>query len=170
MKRALVVTACAVAVAVVLPSWAYACVCENLPLRDRLDAADAAVAGWIVSERDGEVRGAPVRLLTFDVVQRVKGGVGGTIVVRTPSGTDCDVDIPRNTSIGLLLTKAPDGAWLATACSVVSVEALVVEGGKPRGGMIKVVVGLFILGIVMLWAFRRLRKGTRPDLPGAPRT
>jgi hypothetical protein len=36
--------------------------------------------------------------------------------------------------------------------------------------MIKVVVGLFILGIVMLWAFRRLRKGTRPDLPGAPRT
>jgi hypothetical protein len=169
VKRALAVTACAVAAAVALPSWAYACVCADLPLRERLDAADAAVAGWIVSERDGDVNGEPVRLLTFDVVQQVKGGVPGTIVIRTPSGTDCDVDIPRNTSIGLLLTKAPDGAWLATACSVVSVEALVVEGGKPRGGMIKVVVGLFILGIVLLWALRRLHKGARPDLPGAPR-
>ena len=109
-----------------------------------------------------------MRLLTFEVEQRVKGGVGGTIVVRTPSGTDCDVDVPRDEPIGLLLTESPDGAWLATTCSVVSAAALVVEGGEPRGGVIKVVVGLVILGLVLLWAFRRRRKGVRPDLPGAP--
>ncbi len=34
--------------------------------------------------------------------------------------------------------------------------------------MIKVVVGFVILGLVVLWALRRLRRGTRPELPGAP--
>ena len=28
--------------------------------------------------------------------------------------------------------------------------------------------GIVILGLVLLWALRRLRKGSRPDLPGAP--
>jgi MYXO-CTERM domain-containing protein len=156
------------ALALVPAGGAAACVCDNAPLRERLDAADAAVAGRVVAERDGEVNGAAVLLLTFEVEQRVKGGVDGTIVVRTPSGTDCDVEVPRDEPIGLLLTEAPDGAWLATACSVVSAAALVVEGGEPRGGTIKVVVGLVILGLVLLWAVRRRRKGARPDLPGAP--
>ena len=70
--------------------------------------------------------------------------------------------------VGLLLTAAPDGAWLATACSVVIPGQLVVEGGEPRGGPIKVVVGAVILGLVLLWALSRLRKGSRPDLHGAP--
>jgi len=147
---------------------AVACACVATPLRERLDASDAAVAGRVVAERDAEVRGDPVKLLTFEVDQRVKGGVGGTIEVRTPSGTDCDVSIPRDEPIGLLLTQAPDGTWLATQCSVVSAAALVVEGGEPRGTFIKVGVGLVILGLVLLWAFRRRRKGVRPDLPGAP--
>ena len=147
---------------------AAACACISAPLGERLDSADAAVAGRVVAERDATVNGDPVKLLTFDVEQRVKGGVGGTVEIRTPSGTDCDVEIPRNEPIGLLLTKAPDGAWLATQCSVVSAGALVVEGGEPRGTFIKVAVGLVILGLVLLWAFRRRRKGARPDLPGAP--
>lgn len=147
---------------------AAACVCEAAPLRERLDAADAAVAGRVVGERGGEVNGAPVRLLTFEVEQRVKGGVGGTIEIRTPSNTDCDVSAPRDEPIGLLLTEAPDGAWLATQCSVVSAAALVVEGGEPRGTGIKVVVGIVIGVLVLLWALDRRRRGARPDLPGAP--
>jgi MYXO-CTERM domain-containing protein len=123
----------------------------------------------VVGERGGEVGGAPVRILDFEVEQRVKGGVGGTIEIRTPSGTDCDVDVPRDEPIGFLLTEAPDGAWLATSCNVVSAAALVVEGGEPRGTTIKVVVGLVILGLVLLWAISRRRRGVRPDLPGAPR-
>lgn len=147
---------------------AAACACISAPLRERLDSADAAVAGRVVAERDATVNGDPVKLLTFEVEQRVKGGVGGTVEIRTPSGTDCDVDIPRDEPIGLLLTEAPDGAWLATQCSVVSAAALVVEGGEPRGTLIKVFVGLVVLALVLLWAFRRRRKGVRPDLPGAP--
>jgi len=67
-----------------------------------------------------------------------------------------------------LLTRAPDGGWLGTACSVVAPGQLVAEGGEPRGGVIKVGIGIVILGLVLLWALRRLRRGARPDLPGAP--
>jgi len=98
----------------------------------------------------------------------VKGDVGRTIIVRTPSGTDCDVKVPMDKPIGLLLAKAPDGAWLASACSVVEPGPLVAEGGEPRGGVIKVGIGIVILALVLGWALLRLRKGTRPNLPGAP--
>ena len=109
-----------------------------------------------------------MKLLTIDVDQRVKGDVEKVIEVRTPAGTDCDVDVPMNKAIGLLLTTSPDGAWLASACSVVEPGPLVVEGGEPRGGVIKAGIGIVILALVLLWALLRLRKGKRPDLPGAP--
>jgi hypothetical protein len=155
--------------ALVLAGPAGACVCADTPLAQRLDESDAAVVGRVVDQRPGDVRGAPVVLLTVDVDQHVKGDVDKVIEVRTPSGTDCDVDVPMNEAIGLLLTRSPDGVWLASACSVVDPGPLVVEGGEPRGGGIKVVLGVVILAIVLGWALLRLRKGKRPELPGAPR-
>ena len=142
--------------------------CVDAPLDERLDDADAAVVGRVTAEREGELNGLTQLFLAFEVEQRVKGEVEREIEIRTPSGTDCDVEVPRDEQVGFLLTRAPDGAWLATACSVVNPGQLVVEGGEPRGGPIKVVVGAVILGLVLLWALRRLRKGARPDLPGAP--
>jgi len=29
-------------------------------------------------------------------------------------------------------------------------------------------IGIVILGLVLLWALRRLKRGARPELPGAP--
>jgi hypothetical protein len=148
---------------------AGACVCLEATVDERLDQSDAAVVGRIVSERPGMVGGARQRLLTVEVDQRVKGEVERTLVVRSPSGTDCDIETPRGRQTGLLLTRAPDGAWLATTCSLVDAGALVTAGGEPRGGTIKVGVGLVILALVLLWALSRLRRGTRPELPGPPR-
>jgi hypothetical protein len=119
----------------------------------------------------------PTRVMVFDVEQRVKGDLGGQveglgarqIFVRTPLNTDCDVTIKTGETTGLLLTRLPSGAWYATARSVVAPGPLVAEGGEPRGGVIKVGVGIVVLALVLLWALRRLRKGARPDLPGAPR-
>jgi hypothetical protein len=122
----------------------------------------------VISERSGELQGAPQRLLTFEVDQRVKGDVGGRIVVTSPSGSDCDLTPARGEQIGLLLTRGANGPWLGTLCSQVGAGELVAAGGEPRGGAIKVVVGLVILGLVLLWSARRLRRGSRPDLPGAP--
>ena len=142
--------------------------CADTPLSERLDESDAAIVARVVSERPGDVQGAAVRLLTVEVDQRVKGDVDRTLVVRSPSGTDCDVEVPMDKAIGLLLTKAPDGAWLASACSVVAPGPLVAEGGEPRGGVIKVGIGIVILALVLGWALLRLRQGKRPNLPGAP--
>jgi hypothetical protein len=143
-------------------------VCANTPLSERLDEADAAVVGRVVEQKSSEVAGAPVTLLTVEVDQHVKGDVGRSLVVRSPRGTDADVDVARDTAVGFLLSRAPDGTWLVSSCSVVRPGFLVAEGGEPRGGVIKVGLGIVILALVLLWALVRLRKGKRPDLPGAP--
>ena len=98
----------------------------------------------------------------------MKGDVGDTLFVESPRGTDCDVTIEMETTTGLLLTQQPDGDWFASACSVVTPGELVAAGGEPRGGVIKVVVGVLILALVLSWALRRKARGTRPSLPGAP--
>lgn len=167
MTRSILVHVSVVAAAgLLLADAAYACVCASQPLEQRLEQADAAVVARLV--RRQESSDPPRALLTFDVDQRVKGDVEDTLVVRSPALTDCDLDVPRDAQVGLLLTRAPGGDWLGTACSVVDPGQLVAEGGEPRGGPIKVVIGAGILAIVILWAFRRLRRGARPELPGAP--
>lgn len=148
--------------------------CAQLPVERRLDDADAAIVGRIVADRQTSVRGARQTLFAVEVVQRVKGDVPDTLVVRSPLGTDCDLDdavapaIGRDGVTGLLLTRSPDGGWLGSVCSVVEAGALVAAGGEPRGGPIKVAIGVVILGLVLLLAFIRLRRGSRPHLPGAP--
>ena len=100
--------------------------------------------------------------------QRVKGNVEDPIEVVSPSGTDCDLLLEKEESVGLLVTRAPGGDWLGTTCSIVEPGELVAVGGEPRGGVIKVVLGILILALVLSWALRRKARGTRPRLPGAP--
>jgi MYXO-CTERM domain-containing protein len=148
---------------------AYACACVAAPIEERLDQADAAVVGRIVSDTAWEFRGgATARRLTVAVEQRVKGEVPETLTVRAPSGTSCDVTIDTGTTTGLLLTRLEGGNWFASACSLVTPGELVAAGGEPRGGVIKVVLGVLILALVLSWALRRRARGTRPSLPGAP--
>jgi hypothetical protein len=147
---------------------AWGCVCQDAPLEERLDQADAAVVGRVVRQAEGELNGAPQLFLTVEVDQRVKGNLARTIVVRSPSGTDCDVRVELDRAVGLLLARGSDGAWLATTCSIVEPGPLVVVGGEPRGGTIKVGVGIVILALVLALSFWRLRRGSRPELPGAP--
>jgi hypothetical protein len=159
----------ALAAALVLAGDALACVCIDATVEERLDDADAAVVGRVVSEADADLGGgASGRRLTIAVEQRVKGDLGDTVAVLVPNGTDCDVDLERETTTGLLLTERQDGQWFASQCSVVAPGELVAAGGEPRGGVIKVVIGLAILGLVLTWALRRRARGARPELPGAP--
>ena len=152
----------------VLAGDALACSCIAAPIEERLDDADAAVVGRVVAEREVDVRGVRQRLLTFEVDQRVKGDVEKTLEVRTPLDTSCDVTIAKEEVTGLLLTRSPDGVWLANLCSLVDEGQLVAAGGEPRGGAIKVVIGIVILAIAPSCALPRKARGERPDLPGAP--
>jgi hypothetical protein len=168
VTRVAVVAAALAACVLAAPGSAQACVCDAGPLEERLDRADAAVVGRVVREAEDTLNGASVRLLTVEVDQRVKGDLERTIVVRSPSGTDCDVRVELDTAVGLLLTEGEGEEWLGSACSVVEAGALVVVGGEPRGGGIKVVVGIVILALVLAFSYFRLRRGSRPELPGAP--
>jgi hypothetical protein len=98
----------------------------------------------------------------------VKGDVPKQIVVRTPAETDCGLEVEEREPVGLLLTRRAGGEWLATLCSLVEPGELVAAGGEPRGGAIKVVIGVVFLALVLLLAFARLRRGQRPWLPGGP--
>jgi hypothetical protein len=155
--------AAAAAAALVLADAAGACVCANTPLGERLDESDASVVGRVVKTRDVDGE----RLLTVEVDQRVTGDVPKEFVARSPLGSDCDVPRLGDEQVGLLLTR--DGEdYSVSLCSIVGAGQLVAAGGEPRGGPIKVAIGLVILAIVLLFAFRRLKRGTRPRLPGAP--
>jgi hypothetical protein len=156
----------AATLALALASPAAACVCADGPLEERLEAADAAAVVRLVDE--SERASPPPGALELEVEQQVKGSLGDRILVRTPSGTDCNLELEPGQTVGLLLTRMPSGEWLATACSVVPPGELVAEGGEPRGGPIKVAIGIVILGLVLLFAWYRLRRGSRPELPGAP--
>jgi hypothetical protein len=164
-----VVPAAALASLVLAGGAQAACPQQEFSLSQRLDAADAAVVGRVVAVRAAELEGLPQRLVTIHVDQHVKGDLPKQIVVWSPSGTTCDLMPKANEAIGLLLTRSPAGNLVASGASLVPPGPLIAEGGEPRGGVIKVAVGLVILALVLLWALRRLRKGTRPDLPGAPR-
>jgi hypothetical protein len=153
----------AVVAALVLADAATACVCANAPLGERLDDSDASVVGRVVQTRDVDGE----RLLTVEVDQRVTGDVPKEFVARSPLGTDCDVPRLGDEQVGLLLTREGED-YSVSLCSIVGAGQLVAAGGEPRGGPIKVAIGLVILAIVLLFAFRRLRRGTRPRLPGAP--
>jgi hypothetical protein len=156
-------------VGLALAGDSQACVCGDAPIEERLDDADAAVVGRVVADTAWQPEGGPPsRRLTVRVEQRVKGDVDETLIVLAPSGTDCDVEIAMEKTTGLLLTRSPDGQWFASACSLVNPGELVVAGGEPRGTVIKVAIGLVILGLVLAWAFRRRARGARPNLPGAP--
>ncbi|MGH3132859.1 MAG: hypothetical protein ACRDNY_03805 [Gaiellaceae bacterium] len=176
-RLSIVLLAAIAAVALALAGDASACVCVDVPVDERLDQADAAVVGRIVElGAPDPTSPEPTRLMTVEVEQRVKGEVRGQvrgvdktwIVVQVPNGTDCDVTIDTDTTTGLLLTRLPEGTWFASACSVVEPGRLVAAGGEPRGGAIKVVLGVIILAIVLSWALRRRARGVRPRLPGAP--
>ncbi|MDQ3672134.1 MAG: hypothetical protein M3364_06825 [Actinomycetota bacterium] len=146
---------------------ARACVCAEQPLDERLDDADAAVVARLVGVRE-TLTFPPQRTLSFEVDQRVKGDIEERFDLTSSVESDCDLDVEEGVPVGLLLTRGPAGEWQGNACGVVGAGDLVSEGGEPRGGGIKIVIGVLILALVLSWALRRKVRGARPELPGAP--
>jgi hypothetical protein len=139
--------------------------CPNLPLADRLEAADAAFVGRLVAVRTG----ATASSYRFDVLQQVKGPVSGVVEIRAAEPlTDSEgraVTPPAEVGVFAAL----DGATLTTtSCLLTDPAALLAEADQPRGAAIKVVLGALLVIGVVLWALVRRRRGTRPELPGAP--
>jgi hypothetical protein len=139
-----------------LAPTALALDCPNVPLDERLDAADAAFVGRVTAERSATSGGHVYR---FVVDQNVKGPVGKEIDVRSAVRLVDATDKPivHDEALGVLATLA--GAELTTEpCSLTDPGTLLATSDEPRGNAIKVVIGLLILALVLAYSLRRMRQ------------
>ena len=151
--------------ALVAAPGAFALDCPNVPLDERLAAADVAFVGRVTDERPA-AEGSGV-VYRFVVDQRVKGSVGREIEVHAAARLVDAADEPlvRDEALGVLAQLA--GARGETeSCLLTDPGALLSTSDEPRGQGIKVVVGLVILALVLGFSIRRLRRRELPPRRG----
>ena len=138
--------------------------CPNVPLSERLVAADVAFVGRLVTTRPGERS----RLYRFVVDQNVKGTTGREVDVRGSALTDSrGTPLVRDVAVGVL-ARLEGGAIVTDSCGLTDAGALLSVSDEVRGNGIKVVIGVLILLAVLALALVRLRRGARPSLPRPP--
>jgi len=165
MRRRVVrqLVAAAVAALVLVPG-ARALDCPNVPLEERVAAADAAFVGRVTGRRATD-DGVAYRFL---VDQRVKGPVGREVEVRAavPLVDDVDEPVVFDEALGVLANL--DGARLVTeSCLLTGPGALLSVSDEVRGNAIKIVIGLVILALVLGFSVWRLRSRQRTLATGS---
>jgi hypothetical protein len=162
-RRCLIVVSVIVAVLVPQALAGTAPVCANLPLPDRLELAQVAFVGSLLSSRN-DAQGAT--FWEFDVDQPVKGVTGTAIDVRADALTDIEgKQLEPNIEVGVLAQL--DGATVTMdSCGLTDPAALLSVADEARGGPIKMVIGLIVLAGVLALSFVRMRRGSRPRFPG----
>jgi hypothetical protein len=96
----------------------------------------------------------------FRVDHAVKGTLGEQVTVRAAKLVDIDNQVvtPRSdVTIGVLATRA-NGRFVTSSCSLVDPGTLMGAADEPKGGTIKVVIGLMLLVLVVAYSIRRLRR------------
>jgi hypothetical protein len=167
MARLFTLVAAVCAVAASFAASASALTCSTTPLVDRLAESDGAFVGPLLSVRRApSIGGVERRIFRYKVKVEVKGDLGATVDVLTQTGSR-GLQQVYGEDAGILMNRV-GGAWVSTICGQTSPAALLATADEPRGTFAKVAIGLVILGLVLLFAVRRLRRGTRPYLPGAP--
>ena len=136
--------------------------CANLPLPDRLELAQVAFVGSLLSSRED----GGTTFWEFDVDQPVKGVTGSAIDVRADSLTDIKGNrLQPNIEVGVLAQL--EGATVTMdSCGLTDPAALLSVADEARGGPIKMVIGLIVLVGVLALSFVRMRRGSRPKFPG----
>ena len=147
----------AAAAAVSLAGDAFACSCPaGVPVEERLASADAAFVGRLVA-----VRGTQYE---FEVDQQVKGDVGSRVVVRSGRNeAQCGLRrSPADEAVGVLLTRAGSG-WSSSLCAQTTSGELLSAESPEHGQWQKLLVGVGILGLVLAYSLRRLRRRRREE-------
>ena len=153
--------------ALVLAAPAAAVDCFTQSVKQKLDGADAAFIGKVVAVTPvANNTGVPQFDYRFAVERAIKGPIGTTATIRAAKLVDIDAQVVTagsNVDIGVLATRA--GAHLvASSCSLVDPGSLMGATDEPKGSLIKVAVGFVILGIVLAYSVRRLRRRRAAEL------
>ncbi len=140
-----------------------------MPPRQRLDAADAAFVGRVVSTRPAAPRdGVRELVYVFTVDSAVKGDLGATVEVTSPAdGASCGFELERDEATGILLRSDPDGeGWVSGLCGQIAVGELIEASEATEERLVNwggVVVGVLTIGLAA-WLVRRRLRGRRASL------
>jgi hypothetical protein len=147
---------------------AQAYTCPATPLAERIDEAQAVFVGRSTGYAPIAGAGIPQRLYTFVVDQEVKGDIGETVRVRIPVRPENGGQrIPEDVAAGILVGRA-DGQWFTTRCGITDPGAVLATVDEQRGNPIRLVIGIVILGLVLTYSIRRVRR--RESGSGPPAT
>ena len=65
--------------------------------------------------------------------------------------------MPPDVAAGILMNRA-DGDWFTTRCGITDPGAVLAEVDKPRGNAVKLLLGVLILGAVLGYSIRRVKR------------
>lgn len=137
---------------------AHAYTCPQTPLQQRIDEAGAVFVGRSTGFTSVPGSGIPQRLYHFEVDQEVKGDLGRAVSVRIPvKPVNGGQVIPRDIAAGVLMSRA-DGQWFTTRCGITDPGAVLAEVDEPRGNAVKLLIGILILGAVLGYSVRRVKR------------
>jgi hypothetical protein len=146
------------------PEAARAADCPNQSVGDRLDAADVAFVGRVLSRTAVSGAGIAQFDYRFIVFQSVKGDALRYRTVRAQRLVDLDgrVLLPSSKiDVGVVATRSPSGTLVTSSCGLVDAGSLLGAADEPKGSGIKVVIGAVILALVLAYSVRRLRRKQR---------
>ena len=165
MKRTVFV---ALAAALLLPSAASAASCTTQSVQDKLAGADIAFVGRVVAQQLlPQGRGLPRFDYVFTVSHPVKGAPPPRVTVRSAKLVDLSgvaLTPTFHEDVGVLAGRIKGGRFVTSSCGLADAVTLLDAGDAPKGGGIKVLIGLLIAGLVILYSVRRVKKRG-----GAPR-
>jgi hypothetical protein len=148
----------------VLAPSALALECPNVPLEERLAAADVAFVGRVTAER--ATSGG--RLYEFVVDQNVKGPVGREVDVNAKERLVDAADKPILHDEALGVLGSLQGARIVTnSCLLSDPGTLLAISDEPKGNAVRLLIGIVILLAVLAYSIRRLRARERRRAAGS---
>ena len=88
----------------------------------------------------------------------MKGDLGRTVSVRIPvRPANGGQSIPADVAAGILMSRA-NGEWFTTRCGITDPGAVLAEVDQPRGNAVKLLIGILILGGVLAYSIRRVKR------------
>ena len=154
-------------VMLMVPGSAAAITCPG-SITDRLHDADVGFVGHLVSVTPiADNGGVPQFDYRFAIDKAAKGQLGKEATVRAAQLVDLDLR-PLTASyrdpVGVIASPGSGGHLVTTSCGLVDAGSLLGAADAPKGGGIKVLIGLVIAALVVGLSVRRVRKRG-----GAPR-
>ena len=153
--------------ALLLPSVASAVTCPG-SITDRLHNADVGFAGHLISITPVAANGGIAQFdYRFAIDKAAKGPLGKEATVRAVQLVDLEnrpLTSSYHDTVGVIASPGAGGRLVTTSCGLVDAGSLLGAADAPKGGGIKVLIGLGIAALAIGYSIRRLKKRG-----GAPR-